>query len=229
LAVGFHGSNSGWINTDKLNEWVTLLTELLFIKEYKQEVHGSIAVIKERLRKEGRLNEINTLLGDGALWITLICALDRIKCKSNLDKFKKALMMRDIYEFKDLYRNLNSERLHFLISNFNADNNLKNKLHAMKHVRDAIAKLEYYCEANFEDLKVTQSKLKYQIDDVIWNKKYGYAWIEEFATDNEEKLYVHARLRAERAGVYKSYFLDLQALSGHDKTIQSCVNALQRI
>jgi hypothetical protein len=232
LAVAQFAARGPWVSHDEydhLGEIVRRACEILFyriqpatyVKAGDRGVRPPLVQeVRDRYAAEGRVQDFDQIVGDGALWLVVMGSLAMMGANPET-RFARNLALCDVARFDLLSSTAVPEHLVPLANRLWQDSAV-DLTEKVSTVMAAFESLEHYAKSCLNDPHKVAPQAR--VGDWLWNPKVGFFQITQLLSE-PGKAMAHWRQRAESVKVMLSYCANLRDLSEHDKKLAALVAA----
>ena len=209
LAVGMNGAQGGWLSRDDAVSWARLVFDTLFqrVSPGERKHVGVLRFVEARFRRDDKEEVFREVVGDGTLWLTLLCSLADGIWRGKRAGFERALALRSVLKAKTLIGSTNNMQIDALLPRMRERADL---LKLAVEYTERLNSLEEALRASWQKILSSQQeqKLVHEPEDLLWNfKGYGWAIAQERAVMKpKEKMDIYLKKRAKNVRVMASGF-----------------------
>ena len=205
LAVGMIGAHGGWVSNDDAVSWARLVFDTLFqrVSPREPEYIGVLQFVEARFMREGKQDVFREVVGDGTLWLTLLCSLGGV-WRGKRAAFERALALRSVLGATALIGSTDDTRIAELLPRMRGGAEVR----ALEYI-EKLDSLEEALQSQWQELLGSQQaeELVHEPEDLLWSPNVGWAIAQESAAMKlGEKMDIYLKLRAKMVRVMASGF-----------------------
>ena len=214
LAVGIIGAKGGWVSSDDALSWARLVFDTLFHRVSPHETRhvGVLDIVEARFERDGKEEVFREVVGDGTLWMTLLCSLVGGVWRGERAAFERALALRSVLEAKTLLGSTSNMRIAALLPRMREGAEDLMKLAIDYSGR--LDSLEQALQASWREILKSQQEqeIAHEPEDLLWNP-HGAGWAiaqERAVMKSSEKMNIYLKVRAKIVSVKASgYYVNV--------------------
>lgn len=184
VAVGVLGRDSGWVEPAMAQAWVTAaLATLLHETTAGSSGEGLLAHVGHRYDLQGRLELFEEIVGNGLLQAVTATALVGFDWSGIGPRLRRALLLRDLFERKELIARATPEKLYALASRFRHGDAIAAITTELPNAKSALSELEGWLNRHFDSLLRSQEVegAEHSVGDPLWRPGIGWVFVAESA------------------------------------------------
>lgn len=226
LAVGMIGAQGGWVSNDDAVSWARLVFDTLFQRVSPREPGyiGVLQFVEARFRREGKQEVFREVVGDGTLWLTLLCSLGGV-WNGERAAFERALALRSVRGATALIGSTDNTRIAELLPKMREGAEVL-VARALEYT-EKLDSLEEALQSQWQELLSSQQaeELVHEPEDLLWSPNAGWAIAQESAAMKlGEKMDIYLKLRAKIVRVMASgYYVNVTKVHELHKMIDALV------
>ena len=192
ILVAAMGEQRSWCTDGQRHGWVTRSARALITDDRYSRREALLSVVGRRYEDSGRSREFDQAIGDGQLWLTLLCAWSMLPDASAEERLQQVTLWRDFVGRRELLGATERGRLDGLFRAYFAPDVIETARSRAERLGRRIRDIEGALERSYEDLKKAQAstRLSHRAGEVVWSPKGGWGITREDQEDDKVKVYV---------------------------------------
>ena len=219
LLLCLRGSEAGWLSANELASVATRVAWIMLNRPYGAgKPRGILRMVQQRYSAAGRLNELQSAVGSGALWTVLLAALAPDASAPLRVLIPQAAALSAVFQCQDLLTHTDASHLSGLVQSVLIKNAEVNITEKAGKISEAMSSLTKALSAQWDVLYQEQGSGRHlqPAGSLLWSARWGWEVPSSPPAQTYRSGYIHLEMAAAAyAGIQK-------ALAG---VIDACTNS----